>query len=164
MKMEEVRVFEIQIVTRKLGKHRYTISEVAVVQESDLPEQYHEGSRVLMDNVRKMEFSEQESASDMVQDIEEKDSQPAKKKKFRKLKKPNLALFEEVVDEMAILDEELDKKINLDHYYDIIQPYDAQNQVIMQKKKSNKKILIGLMSLMGVLIAVLIWLIGDILS
>lgn len=179
--MEKVKIFEIQIVTKRLSRHHYAMDEVSVKSGQDLPEKYYEGSGILMDSIRRREENDQYTFKEHLQDnahivlqtepeiqdeiISEKDATLPKKKKFRKLKKPNFSLFEEVIDEKAILDESINEKINQDHYYDVVAPFDAENQInIQNKKKGNRNIIIGLLALLGILMAALIWIIGDMVS
>lgn len=183
MDMEEIKIFEIQIVTKRLLRHRYTMGEISVVANRELPAEYHEGSGILMDNIRLREEQEMLMAEVHVHALQEnassnseKDSadhaehvsaeSPSRgKKRFRKLKKPNLSLFEEVIDENLIIEEAIDKKINQDHYYDVITPFDADNQIAIQSQKKNNGIIIfSLLAVLGILTAALIWLIGRLLS
>lgn len=103
---------------------------------------------------------------DAVQDVSEekpKQAEDGKKKKMRRLKKPNLSLFEEIVDKKAILEKEVVAKINQDGYYDGVQPYDVQMEVSQQKTKKKKDMSVVLILVMAiiVLLGILVYMIGD---
>ncbi len=169
--MDDKKYYILSIATKPLSRSRYRFDEVrGSKNETETVEQAVAGSNIEIsaapsEDVAHMVFpiSADITDRDEIEMTAEEEEKP-KKKKLRRIKKPNLSLFEEIVDEKAILEEEIDQLINKDHYYDVALPYDQDNQISMRKKKQGNKVLAGLFILMAGIIAFITWTIGDIIG
>ncbi|MEY8369605.1 hypothetical protein AALA24_12695 [Anaerovoracaceae bacterium 42-11] len=167
--MDDKKYYILSVATRPLSRYRYRFDEVKGIQsEYEVGKDAAENLNVDIDPALLEEAAAQADspiateAKDIDESLEntEENIKP-EKKKLRRIKKPNLSLFEEIVDEKALLEEEIDQLINKDHYYDVALPYDQDNQISMRKKKQGNKVIAGLFVLMAGVIAFIAWTIGD---
>lgn len=103
-----------------------------------------------------------EPATEETEEAEE--SEKPGRKRFRRLKKPNFSLFEEVVDEEAELEKELNELINQDNYYGVVLPYDVENEFYVTKRKKDGRLIAALIGVIAVLFGLTIYLIGDLFA
>jgi len=162
--MASQKFLALSVVTRALGKTRYRYSELRPKAEKGIAAKITENQVPdIDDDSQPVNASFDSEISPTPWESDAASSQkPEKKKKLKRLRKPNLSLFEEVVDEKAMLEAEVNDMINKDHYYDVVEPYDAGQQIARKRKKKNNLILVGLLAGVVLTVAYIIWTLGGI--
>lgn len=157
--MASQKILALSVATRALGKTRYRYSDLRPKTEDG------DAANILIKAPGDMLDDPDPLPSGDPLDIETSPTlKTEKKKKMKRLKKPNLSLFEEVVDEKAMLEAEINDLINKDHYYDVVEPYDADMQISLRNKKKNNLILVGLLAGVVLTVAYIIWTLGGLFT
>ena len=183
--MEPIKILKLTVVTRKLKRHLYALpdeipksneekstyeNEAAIDPAGELLNQSKDVLESRGYDIKELDLEKstyeneiEPAAADLAKPESENEPGKKKKKKIKRLRKPNLSLFEEVIDEKEKQKQEAAAIINQDHYYDVVKPYDADTQIHLKGTRRSGKVVGVLVAAIAIVVVLIVWSMGDIL-